>query len=30
MRDYIMDIIGVICLFGAGYGLFVFGYGMGW
>lgn len=30
MRDWIADAIGVICLFGAGYGLLMLGYGVGW
>jgi hypothetical protein len=29
IRDIIGDIIGVICLFGTGYGLLLIGYGMG-
>lgn len=29
IRDIISDIIGVICLFGAGYGLLLLGYGFG-
>ena len=30
MKDWIKDIIGVICLFAIGYGLLFIGYGMGW
>lgn len=29
IRDIISDIIGVICLFGASYGLLLLGYGFG-
>jgi hypothetical protein len=30
MKDLIGDIIGVIAIFGGGYGLLVIGYGLGW
>ena len=30
MKDWIKDIIGVICLFAIFYGLLFIGYGMGW
>lgn len=30
MRDWIEDAIGAACIFGAGYGLWMLGYGMGW
>lgn len=29
IRDIIGDIIGVVCIFGTGYGLLLIGYGMG-
>jgi hypothetical protein len=29
LRDFIADLIGVICLFGAGYGLLFLGYALG-
>jgi hypothetical protein len=30
IRSIIADAIGVACIFGAGYGLLLIGYGMGW
>lgn len=30
IRDIIADLIGAICLFAAGYGLMLLGYGFGW
>lgn len=30
IRDFIGDLIGVIAIFGTGYGLMLIGYGMGW
>lgn len=30
IRDIIADLIGVVALFGAGYGLLLIGHGMGW
>ena len=29
IRDIVGDIIGVLCIFGIGYGLLLIGYGMG-
>lgn len=29
MKDFIVDMIGVICLFGTGYGLLLLGHGLG-
>lgn len=30
MKNIIEDILGVVALFGTGYGLMLLGYGMGW
>lgn len=30
MKNIIEDILGVVALFGMGYGLMLLGYGMGW
>lgn len=30
IRDILADLIGVIAIFGGGYGLLLIGYGMGW
>lgn len=30
IRDWLADLIGVICIFGTGYGLLLIGYGFGW
>lgn len=30
IRDVIADLIGVICIFGAGYGLWLVAYALGW
>ena len=29
IRDILSDLLGVICIFGTGYGLFLLGYGAG-
>lgn len=30
MKNIIEDVLGVVALFGTGYGLMLLGYGMGW
>lgn len=30
IRDLLADLIGVICIFGTGYGLLLIGHGLGW
>jgi hypothetical protein len=29
-REWLEDLLGAVCLFAIGYGVFLFGYGMGW
>jgi hypothetical protein len=30
MKEWIEDAVGAVCLFAIGYGVFLFGYGVGW
>lgn len=30
IRDWLADLIGVICIFGTAYGLLLIGHGLGW